>query len=65
MKCPLYGRDKAREWAFLDYIYICIYKHMYTDAAPINNAARYALSKLLKCEGGAGAEGAILPYVGH
>ena len=24
-----------------------------------------ALSKLLKCEGGAGAEGAILPYVGH
>ena len=26
---------------------------------------RDALSKLLKCEGGAGAEGAILPYVGH
>ena len=26
---------------------------------------REALSKLLKCEGGAGAEGAILPYVGH
>ena len=25
---------------------------------------RVALSKLLKCEGGAGAEGAILPYVG-
>ena len=24
-----------------------------------------ALSILLKCEGGAGAEGAILPYVGH
>ena len=24
-----------------------------------------ALRKLLKCEGGAGAEGAILPYVGH
>ena len=24
-----------------------------------------ALSKLLKCEGGAGAEGPILPYVGH
>ena len=24
-----------------------------------------ALSKLLNCEGGAGAEGAILPYVGH
>ena len=24
-----------------------------------------AFSKLLKCEGGAGAEGAILPYVGH
>ena len=24
-----------------------------------------ALSKLLKCEGGAGADGAILPYVGH
>ena len=27
--------------------------------------ARAALSKLLKCEGGAGAEGEILPYVGH
>ena len=26
---------------------------------------RVALRKLLKCEGGAGAEGAILPYVGH
>ena len=24
-----------------------------------------ALSKLLKCEGGAWADGAILPYVGH
>ena len=24
-----------------------------------------ALSKLLKCKGGAGAEGAKLPYVGH
>ena len=27
--------------------------------------ARGALNKLLKCEGGAGADGAILPYVGH
>ena len=26
---------------------------------------REALSKLLKCEGVAGVEGAILPYVGH
>ena len=29
------------------------------------HCSRGALSKLLKCEGGAGAEGAILPYVGH
>ena len=27
--------------------------------------SRFALSKLLKREGRAGAEGAILPYVGH
>ena len=29
------------------------------------NAARGALSKLLKREGRAGEEGALLPYVGH
>ena len=28
-------------------------------------AVQAALSKLLKFEGGAGADGAILPYVGH
>ena len=31
----------------------------------IKRVYRVALSKLLKCEGGAGAEGAILPYVDH
>ena len=37
------------------------------SAGPRNrtSGARVALSKLLKREGRAGAEGALLPYVGH
>ena len=31
----------------------------------LSNTFRNSFSKLLKCEGGAGVEGAILPYVRH
>ena len=40
--------------------------HPLCDALPVPYVpVRVALSTLLKCDGGAGAEGAILPYVGH
>ena len=35
------------------------------EERPPSYGVRGALSKLLKCLGGAGADGAILPYVGH
>ena len=42
-------------------------KHSPFDAAilTLDAAIPAVLSKLLKCQGGAGVEGAILPYVGR